>query len=352
MARIPAYKAIQRDIMDRISDGRLRPGDRISTEAELMQQYGVSRITAQRALSELKQAGVLMRKPRAGSFVAPSRSSCLEGAEAMAEHRSIGVVAPFVLEQSDTYHYLDGIMQAISRSRDNVMLRSTLGTIPKDREMLEACLSDGCEGVLYYPGGEDAPPVDLLARMSAWGIPCVLLDKPVAGVDMPCVRTDNVHAAYVVTAHVLSKGHRNLVYLADGRTIPAYERYRGFCRALEEKGLGSLWGNHFLILEKKDALEDEIAGWRAQGVTAVCCANDWVARAVVDACGQMGVDVPGELAVAGFDGMYRGEITSMLQPYAKIGRTAAQRLLSWIASGEDTREDVFLEAVLVEGKTV
>ena len=51
MARIPAYKAIQRDIMDRISDGRLRPGDRISTEAELMQQYGVSRITAQRALS-------------------------------------------------------------------------------------------------------------------------------------------------------------------------------------------------------------------------------------------------------------------------------------------------------------
>ena len=51
--------------------GRLRPGDRIPTERELMQQYGCARMTVHRAISDLADKGLILRRKKAGSFVAP-----------------------------------------------------------------------------------------------------------------------------------------------------------------------------------------------------------------------------------------------------------------------------------------
>lgn len=66
----PRYAAIKNYILDRISKGELQPGDRIKSEAELIKHFGVSRMTAHRALRELQDAGVVIRMPGVGSFVA------------------------------------------------------------------------------------------------------------------------------------------------------------------------------------------------------------------------------------------------------------------------------------------
>ena len=51
--------------------GQWRPGDRIPTERELMQQYGCARMTVHRAISDLVDKGLILRRKKAGSFVAP-----------------------------------------------------------------------------------------------------------------------------------------------------------------------------------------------------------------------------------------------------------------------------------------
>ena len=66
----PRYAAIKQSICDAVRDGRLKPGDRVSSEAELVIQFDVSRMTANRALRELQAAGVLVRRAGIGSFVA------------------------------------------------------------------------------------------------------------------------------------------------------------------------------------------------------------------------------------------------------------------------------------------
>ena len=66
----PRYAAIKSYIVDAINRGALRPGDRIQSEAELMRHFGVSRMTAHRALRELQDVGVVIRMPGVGSFVA------------------------------------------------------------------------------------------------------------------------------------------------------------------------------------------------------------------------------------------------------------------------------------------
>jgi GntR family histidine utilization transcriptional repressor len=66
----PRYAAIKQSICDAVRDGLLKPGDRVPSEAEIVQQFDVSRMTANRALRELQAAGVLVRRAGSGSFIA------------------------------------------------------------------------------------------------------------------------------------------------------------------------------------------------------------------------------------------------------------------------------------------
>ncbi|WP_020667283.1 GntR family transcriptional regulator [Amycolatopsis nigrescens] len=66
----PLYLRIRAELEERIRSGDLPPGTRLPTEAELREQHGVSRATAQRVLHELAQAGLVVRHRRRGTFVA------------------------------------------------------------------------------------------------------------------------------------------------------------------------------------------------------------------------------------------------------------------------------------------
>ncbi|KMZ12300.1 Histidine utilization repressor [Candidatus Burkholderia humilis] len=67
---LPAYKQIKRYVLDRIADGTWKPGDTIPSETELVKEFGVSRMTASRALRELTAERVLTRVQGSGTFVA------------------------------------------------------------------------------------------------------------------------------------------------------------------------------------------------------------------------------------------------------------------------------------------
>ena len=70
---IPLHQRIRSDIEGRILSGAWRPGQRIPFEHEIMAQYGCARMTASKALSALAEAGLIVRRRRAGSFVAHPR---------------------------------------------------------------------------------------------------------------------------------------------------------------------------------------------------------------------------------------------------------------------------------------
>lgn len=70
---IPLYAEIQRDIERKIMTGEWGPGTRIPSEIELLDVYNCSRMTVNKALSSLAAAGMITRKRRSGSYVAPPR---------------------------------------------------------------------------------------------------------------------------------------------------------------------------------------------------------------------------------------------------------------------------------------
>src|SRR3546814_11518951 len=72
----PRYVAIKQYVLHAISSGELKPGDRLQSEAELVQQFGVSRMTASRALRELQNAVIVFRLSGVGSLIAEPPRTC------------------------------------------------------------------------------------------------------------------------------------------------------------------------------------------------------------------------------------------------------------------------------------
>lgn len=67
------HRRIRADIERQILSGELHPGDRIPFEHELMEQYGCARMTVNKAIASLAESGLIVRRRRAGSFVAQPR---------------------------------------------------------------------------------------------------------------------------------------------------------------------------------------------------------------------------------------------------------------------------------------
>jgi len=83
--RRPLYFRIQQDILEQIQAGQLRPGAQLPSEADLAQQYQVSRITAKHALDELVRQGRAFRQQGRGTFVAQARIRDISGFRSFSE---------------------------------------------------------------------------------------------------------------------------------------------------------------------------------------------------------------------------------------------------------------------------
>ena len=359
MGKQPVYKTIQNDIVEKIASGELAPGVRLPTESDLMRQYGVSRITVQHALNELKTQGVLVRRPRSGTFVrqavAEKPKEFARQADSAHRRLSLGVVASFDMANASGYRYLNGIMSALKLPRDNIRLNNTGDEAAHERMMLENCIADGCDGILYYPGRDPAPPFDLLVQIAEAGYPCVLIDKQIYGVPLPCVQTDNVGAGRAITQELINQGHRNIAFLLGGLESSVRERYIGFCQAMSQAGLGTfrcVCYNVWDYIHAGKTMADLVSDLLEAGFTAVCCSADLHAGWILEACRGMGVDVPGRLAIGSIDGSLPGDITSMLQPYEQIGKIATETLLRWILNGQVDRSTISLPATLLRGRTL
>ena len=67
--KVSLYQQIYDTVTSEIIAGRLKPGDQAPSESQLMEQFGVSRITAKRALDEMENSGFIERRRGAGNFV-------------------------------------------------------------------------------------------------------------------------------------------------------------------------------------------------------------------------------------------------------------------------------------------
>ena len=152
----------------------------------------------------------------------------------------------------------------------------------------------------------------------------------------PCVVMDDEAAAREMTEHLLALGHRRIGFVAGHPDHPSSRlRRQGFERALASAGLGG----QPVEQGRNDVASGTDAGRRLLGrshrPTAIFASNDDMAAGVVQAARELGIDVPGQLSVAGFDdsqiaSIVWPELTTVRQPTYEMAFTAAGLLIDLV----------------------
>jgi LacI family transcriptional regulator len=147
-------------------------------------------------------------------------------------------------------------------------------------------------------------------------IPIVLVDSYAPRLPFDSVVIDNTPAAITAVEYLIAQGHRKIALIGWNEQSPpsVQERKVGYCRALETPGIRD-------VIIEPSTIKVREEGYKAlrrlldrrPDVTAIFACNDLVALGVLSAAREMGLDVPGDLSVMGFDNIdLAGEITPAL----------------------------------------
>lgn len=162
---------------------------------------------------------------------------------------------------------------------------------------------------------------------------------------MSWVDVDNVHAAAVMTEHLIGLGHRRILCVTgfpDSQN--SIDRLRGYRRALEQHAIAYdpqlVMPCDFSITLAYERMKGLLSRDGHPPFTAVFAANDLMAVGVIRALADHQIRVPEDIAVAGFDdfefsAQYTVPLTTYRQPFRNIGFSAARILLKQLEGGFD-----------------
>ena len=215
--------------------------------------------------------------------------------------------------------------------------------------VVETLLSFRCEAlILLGPEIGDAAVTELARR-----VPVVVVGRRMSGSTVDVVRTADGRGIGQVVDHLVELGHRRISHLSGGGgTIPA-DRRAGYVRAMKRHGLSDaidIVDGDFT--ERSGMLAAQELLRRRRRPTAVCAANDQSAIGLLDQLLRAGVDVPGDIAVAGYDDSVLArlahiDLTTVSQEPRQQAERAVRAVVERLDENRQDRFDVLLEPRLV-----
>ncbi len=352
-ARTPKYQTVCNALQREIQSGRLGPGDRLPSEAELERKFGASRITVGRAVRDLQLAGLVERRAGSGSYVK---------ARSLSDALSFGLLIPD-LGETEIFEPICQGMMASPLARQHALLWGSLTSAgaSKDERAWHLCrqyIDRRVSGVFFAPleltAGKDAINRKIAQALDDAGIPLVLLDRTV--VPYPergthdLVGIDNRRAGYRITEHLLRLGARRIVFVAVEHAAATVEaREAGYREALYT------WNSPMTpdFVRRLDPTDLEaVRSLMAFEPEGIVCANDWTAARLMHSILELGYGVPDTVRLVGVDDLDYANLlpvplTTLRQPTREIGAAAFAAMLDRVCRPDAPVRDILLQTQLV-----
>lgn len=268
---------------------------------------------------------------------------------------SLGVIVPF-FTRPFFMEVLRGVEAVSGRLGRELVLYNVETDAQRDHYFSELPMHRKVDGLLIV----SLTPDDAVARrFKDTGLPVVLIDaySPL----FTSLVVNNVEGAYQAVRHLIEKGHRRIGFIngeieGNFKFNQANDRLIGLHRAFGEAGL---------LFEPELALTSE---WSTMGgkqaalqllsqqkrPTAIFAASDMQAVGVLEAAKELGIAIPEQLSVIGFDGIEVSELLELCtvqQPMQEMGEVGAAALVELIDSSTQTPELIRFDTRLVERHT-
>lgn len=335
------YQILMRDIQAALDSGELKPGDRLPTEDAMVLQYAVSKQTVRRAVGELVDAGLLVRRQGSGTYVADQQHK---------QNRTIGIIATYLSEYI-LPSMIRGIEEVTAAAGYQFLLRSTGNRMDAERELLQYFLEHPVDG-LIVEGAKTAFPnlnLPLYRKLREQGTALLFLSGYYPALEESVyVVTDDYAGGRMAAECLMDKGHRKIGGIFKVDDQQGHQRFAGFAEACRERGL-TLRDDRiaWYTTEQRETL---LSGEQEQKIlhmlddcTAVVCYNDQIAAPLMASLLRAGRQIPEEIAIISFDRSAYSDLaaiplTSLEHPKEEIGRVAAKKLLRMIRGRKERSE--------------
>jgi DNA-binding LacI/PurR family transcriptional regulator len=354
-SRRTKHRRVFEHVMADIESGKLKDGDRLPSEAELVQQFSSSRPTVARALRDLQNLGLVERKVGSGTYV--------RKAQILIDSWRFGLLISG-LGSTEIFEPICGQLARLAQRQHHTLLWGDFGGRRSEAEpgiieqVCNSYIRQKVAGVFFAPLelAEDRDRVNqsVVAALEAAGIPIVLLDRDV--VEFPqrshfdLVGIDNRRAGFLVTDHFIKLGCQRVDFLSRPGSAPTVMlRIAGYREALLSSGItpDPQW------VHNGEPTDDEfVRRIVGEGATAIICANDLTAANLMRTLDSLGHSVPKKIQVAGFDDvryaeLLRPALTTIHQPCVDIGTIAMQVMLERIENPVFPPRDILAQPTLI-----
>ncbi|MDO5034894.1 MAG: LacI family DNA-binding transcriptional regulator [Actinomycetaceae bacterium] len=212
------------------------------------------------------------------------------------------------------------------------MISSSDGDPKKEKELIGQLTSQRVHGVILVPSKDALSNIELLTRRK---IPLVLMDHPPLSEQISSVAVDDETGAAEAIQHLVSLGHKNIGFINGPKDFSqARTRQQGVKQACANLG------NSIKVTEINAGSFDSTDGGEAlkqlllnhPETTAVFCASDQLALGAMREVRKLGLAIPGEMSIVGFDDIPAAAelvtpLTTIQQPMDDLGCSAAELLL-------------------------
>lgn len=272
------------------------------------------------------------------------------GARVMAARRTntIGAIIP-TMENAIFARGLQAFQEELRIHGYTLLVASSSYRPDIEEEQVRTLVARGAEGLLLI--GYDRDP-RVYQFLHAQNIPFLIAWAYDASTDVPAVGFDNQKSMRNLATEVIAKGHKRIgVISAETKTNDrARLRVDGIREATRAAGLDAssipVVETHYGIEAGAAALEMLLT--RAPDLTAVMCGNDVLAVGAIKKAREIGLDVPRDLSITGFDDIELANVvspalTTVHVPHRDMGRKAATTLIGMMGSPHEG-ENIELEA--------
>ncbi|MCA9868479.1 MAG: LacI family DNA-binding transcriptional regulator [Anaerolineales bacterium] len=327
--------------MTKISSYKKRP-----SMQDVATLAGVSRTTASFVINNVEDAGIpqdtRLRVWDAVKQLGYRPNAIAQGLRSAKTH-TIGFISDEVATSPFAGEIIHGAQDRAWEDEKLLLLINTGGNRTMKQLAAETLLQRQVEGVIYATmyHREVHPPESIRQ------VPTVLLDCFVADGTLPSIVPDEVSGGSRATSLLLERGHRRIGFINDSNPVPAsVGRLEGYKQALAAHNVP--FDESLVFAGESIARGGYECAMQLMKLpdrpTALFCFNDRMAMGAYDALRNLGLSIPGDVAVVGFDNqeviaasLYPA-LTTMELPHYQMGRWAVDELLRLLAQGEPDSE--------------
>lgn len=331
------YEKVKTNIRELIKSGQYEVGKQLPTESDLMKKYQVSRYTIRRAMGELENEHYIYRIQGGGMYV----DNWQEAQNQKPNNKVIGVITTHLADYIFP-SIISGIDRAIASSGYSILLSNTHNDQKQERQSLNQMINSDIDGLIIEPTQSALPNPnnDLYVKLRNSKFPTIFINAHYDNSSFPYLDVADRETEHKLINTLFDAGHRRILGVFKVDDMQGVDRMRGYLDAYTDHPK-SLLQSDLVMYQSSDDVTNIFAQIARrlqvdQRPTAIACYNDQLTIQVMDVVRSIGLHIPTDVSIVGFDDYQLSAyvlpgLTTAAHPKNKMGMDAGTMILQRIA---------------------